>query len=140
MRKTTQGCTVSEDRQPLHQRTVYIFTDGSEQYRPTHNNYGWLKCFTCGFTLDSTGNNLPVNTFWRFTNEIQPNETLVLPLYPLTEKGYARLRKALQDKEWYIGDMIYGWSYDRGKDTKASSQLSDSANQILAQLLQEPKV
>lgn len=130
---------MSEDRDQLHTNTVYVFID-KQVIQPTHNRHGWLKCIRCGFTLDSTGDNLPTIARWKFKNEIQPDQTLVFPLYPITEPGYGRLRRGLLDKGWYVGDIITGWAYDQ-KDIKleVEPEFTDAAAELLAQLLKEPK-
>ena len=133
--------------------TVYVFVD--TQLHDTMIAGGkHLRYFTCGFTLDSTGTNLPSNIEWKYLKELQPGEIFEFPLveYIDTPERIEPITHGLKEKGWYVGQIFYGYRNMSIEDIKGKAaalrreyhrvsgeKLSETAEELLADLLKEPK-
>jgi hypothetical protein len=139
--------------------TVYVFIhDQLYETRIDENKH--LQYFNCGFTLDSTGKNLPPINDWKYLKELQPGEILEFPLveYIDAPDHIEPIIRGLKDKGWYVGRIFYGYEkmsmqhikvradalrreYHRvsGMKTPEQQKLSAAAKELLAELLKEPE-
>jgi hypothetical protein len=136
-------------KKDLYHKTVYIFQHG-ERFDRRLGEKSYRRYLKWGFTLDSTGKNLPQNFDWKYKIEVQPGHYLVFPLDNELIDGdsYEPMRRGLDEKGWYIGHLWNGAGQvplsevpifrDPKTEKTEEQKLSGEARDYLRKLLKDP--